>query len=95
MRTTFTVFTCCRCQKEQQYEHGHRASEGRDWGDEWAAIWPETLVPLDSSYPMDDSFLQHVCFDCLTELERERLTNQRAQDCNQFVRVDPDDDFPF
>jgi hypothetical protein len=83
MRRTFTVSTCCRCQKEQEYKHGGKGSNQfvpwaavEDAPEEWATLW-QTVTPLDH-FPLERT-AQQVCVDCLTEAERETLTDLRRE----------------
>jgi hypothetical protein len=91
-----TVVTCDRCKREERYERD-------DWegasAPDWAVYWPEAVTPamvtpifLGAAYEpvVERRPFGVVCADCLTEAERQQLTERRAQE-----EADRADEIPF
>jgi hypothetical protein len=80
MRATVTTFTCDRCGVSKAYEHVDvpgASVVGDDWGKEWAEFFPAAVGIL--NYGLVGVEPGHVCFGCLTNLERKSLARQRLQ----------------
>jgi hypothetical protein len=88
VKRTVTIFTCDRCQKEQEQESGELVPGPlEDWEREWALAWPATVTQLDSYRPPLNP--ETVCGDCLTAAEREVLA------VNMAAAAAGVDDIPF
>lgn len=81
MKATTTTYTCDRCGSSKSYPRDLDARdrlepEPRPWEEEWVVLWQLQGVAPIGSYLQPDGF-GHACTDCLTEAERESITEQR------------------
>jgi hypothetical protein len=77
-----TIVTCDRCKGETRYD----THDERDWRVDWAWLSPATITPY-GERPPHRGRESLICDRCLTDDEREQLTETR-------MRVQSDETFP-